>query len=182
MPTLIHGHLLQALLELDLLLLEHEDPLLQIVVLNHEVRRGVILGNAVVSDRIAHSVDLRGPLPVISLDGRPDKNVLEVLQLVLQLGIFKHNIFEVALSEILDHPDLVVLLPEPLELKLVLLEQLLVGHVRLSLGLLLLLHWRLLRLARVVRLLELLLGARVLLHSSLLPVLGGLHWRLSRLI
>lgn len=109
------------MLKFDFLLLQVEDSLLQIVVFNHKVRRGVILGEAIV-DRVAHGIGLGSSDTAVSLDCRADEDVFKVLKLVLELSVFEHDVLKVALSQVLDHTNLVVLLTEAIEFILILLE------------------------------------------------------------
>lgn len=65
------------MLQLYLLLLQVEDPFLQVVVLDHQVRGGVVLGETVVYG-VAHSVGLGSADSVVALDRRANEDVLQV--------------------------------------------------------------------------------------------------------
>lgn len=52
-----------------------EDSFLQVIILDHQVRSGVVLGEAIV-DRVAHCVSFRGADPIVSLNGGTYENVL----------------------------------------------------------------------------------------------------------
>ena len=78
-------------------------------------------------DWVAHRIRLGGARSAVPLDRRANENVFEVLQLVLELSIFKHYIFKVAFSQVLHHADLVVLLAQAVKLELVLVEELGIG-------------------------------------------------------
>jgi hypothetical protein len=58
----------------------------------------------------------------VSLDGGPNEDVLQVFELVLKLGIFEHDVFEISLSNVLRESELVVLLPDPLQFVLEFLQ------------------------------------------------------------
>ena len=62
-------------------------------------------------------------------NGAPNKNILQVFQLILKLCIFKHHIFEVSFSQVFGEAYLIVFFPETFELALILGEE---GAVNVS--------------------------------------------------
>ena len=115
--------------------------LFQIVVFNHQVRCRVILSQTF--DALRSTIWLLATSAssgcAASWNSTSDEHILQVFQFVLQLGIFKHDIFKVSFSQILCKPNLIIFLSKPFEFNFIFAKEVIILNSRIRKLLLLLL-------------------------------------------